>query len=126
MALSFKLYTDAALTAEFNGTLQTTHNTTGSTGRVDTVLYLGSTATSKTLEADSNPGVDQITLTAADSAIGSGHEAAEIKMALSQAGLDSATGGAALAIGISVLSGVPGDLPIWFGIDAAHLPVGVS
>ena len=89
MALSFKLYNDIALTSVFNGTLQTTHNTTGSTGRVDSVLYLGSTTASKTLQADSDPGVDQITLTAADSAVAAA-------------------------------------LPVWFGVEAAYLTVGVS
>ena len=126
MALTFKLYTDSALTSEFSGTLQTTHNTTGSTGRVDSVLYLGSVAASKTLEADSDPGVDQITLTVADTTPASGHEVAEVKLALSQAGLDGATGGAALNLGLSVLSGVPGALPVWIGIEAAYLTVGVS
>lgn len=126
MALSFKLYNDLALTSEFSGTLQTTHNVTGSTGRADTVLYLGSAAASKTLQADSDPGVDQITLTAADSAVGAGHEVAEIKLALSQAGLDGATGGTALSLGLSILSGSPAALPVWFGIEAAYLTVGAS
>ena len=126
MALTFKLYNDAALTSEFNGTLPTSHNVTGSTGRVDTVLYLGSVSTGKKIEADSNPGVDQITLTPADSAVGTGHEAAEIKLALSQAGLDSAVGGAALNLGLQVLSLAANKLAVWVGIEAAYLTVGVS
>lgn len=126
MALTFKLYTDAALTSLFSGTLSTSHNSTGSTGRVDNKLYLGSTATSKTLQADSNPGVDQMTLTPADSAIGTGHEAAEVKLALSQAGLTAATGGVALNLGTSILSGSANALEIWIGIEATYLTVGVS
>lgn len=126
MTLSFKLYNDAALTSEFNGTLQTSHNVTGSTGRVDNKLYLGSVAVSKTLEADSNPGVDQITLTPSDAAVGSGHEVAEVKLALSQAGLTAATGGAALNLGASILSGVPNALEVWTGIEDVTAVVGVS
>ena len=126
MALTFKLYNDSALTSEFSGTLSTTHNTTGSTGRVDNRLYLGSTASSKTLEADSDPGVDQIVLSVSDSSIGAGHEAGEVKLALSQAGLDGATSGASLNLGLSVGSGVPNALPVWVGVEAAYLTVGVS
>lgn len=126
MALTFKLYNDSALTSVFTGTLQTTHNVTGSTGRVDSVLYLGSTAAGKTLQADSNPGVDQIVLSVADSAPASGHEVGEVKLALSQAGLNSATGGAALNLGLSITSGTANKLPIWIGVEAAYLTVGVS
>ena len=126
MALTFKLYNDAALTSEFSGTLPTSHNSTGSTGRVDNKLYLGSTVAGKTLEADSNPGVDQLTLTPEDSAVGSGHEVAEVKLALSLAGLSSATGGAAINLGASILSEVANALEIWVGIEAVYLTVGVS
>ena len=126
MALTFKLYTDSALTSLFSGTLSTSHNVTGSTGRVDNKLYLGSTVASKTLQADSDPGVDQLTLTPADSAPASGHETTEIKLALSQAGLAGATAGAAINLGVSIASLAVNALEVWIGIEDATASVGVS
>lgn len=61
--LSFKLYTDSGLTAAFSGLFQLTHETDLSDGDQDFILYLGSTETDRQLEANSNPGVDDITLT---------------------------------------------------------------
>lgn len=64
--LTFKLYNDTALTSAFNGTLQVTHETDLSDGSQDFVLYLGSATSSRKLQANSNPGVDNITLTPTD------------------------------------------------------------
>lgn len=64
--LSFKLYTDSGLTTLFGGTYQLTHNTDLSDNPQDFTLYFGSTETGRKLEATSNPGVDDITLTPTD------------------------------------------------------------
>ena len=64
--LSFKLYTDSGLTTLFSGLYQLTHNTDQSDNPQDFTLYLGSNASGKQLEANSNPGVDDITLTPTD------------------------------------------------------------
>lgn len=64
--LSFKLYTDSGLTTPFSGTLQITNYTDLSDNPQDFVLYLGSTISSRQLQANSNPGVDDITLTPTD------------------------------------------------------------
>jgi len=61
--LSFKLYTDSGLTAEFNGLYQLTHQTDQSDNPQDFTLYFGSTVSNRQLQANSNPGVDDITLT---------------------------------------------------------------
>lgn len=61
--LSFKLYTDTGLTSEFNGLYQLIHETDLSDGDQDFTLYLGSAIANRQLEANSNPGVDDITLT---------------------------------------------------------------
>ena len=65
--LTFKLYTDTGLTVLFTGILQVTHETDLSDGSQDFVLYLGSMTASRKLEASSNPGVDQVTVTPTDS-----------------------------------------------------------
>jgi hypothetical protein len=61
--LTFKLYNDSALTDAFTGTLPVTHFTDLSDNPQDFTLYFGSTEAARQLEATSNPGVDQISLT---------------------------------------------------------------
>tara|TARA_A100000171_G_scaffold53092_1_gene76745 strand:- start:19863 stop:20480 length:618 start_codon:yes stop_codon:yes gene_type:complete len=66
--LTFKLYNDSLLTSPFTGTLQLTHESDLSDNPQDFQYYFGSaeTAGARTLEAVSNPGVDQITITPTD------------------------------------------------------------
>jgi len=64
--LSFKLYTDSGLTTPFTGTLQLTHNVNLSDNPQDFVLYFGSEETGRQLDANSNPGVDDIELSPTD------------------------------------------------------------
>lgn len=63
--LSFKMYTDTGLTTAFGGLYQLVHETDLSDNPQDFVLYFGSAEATdtRTLQATSNPGVDQITLT---------------------------------------------------------------
>ena len=62
--LTFKLYTDSGLTTPYTGTSSLVHETDQSDNpQVIGPLYFGSTDSSAQLEATSNPGVDQITLT---------------------------------------------------------------
>lgn len=63
---SFGLFTDTGLTTAFTGTLTFTHYTDLSDNPQDGVLYLGSTNSARKLQANSNPGVDNITLTPTD------------------------------------------------------------
>lgn len=65
--LTFKLHTDAGLTAEFNGLFQLVHETDQSDNPQDFTLYLGSNTANRELNANSNPGVDDIILTPTDS-----------------------------------------------------------
>lgn len=64
--LSFKLYTDSGLTTPFSGTLSLTHNSDLSDNPQDFTLYFGSTDSTRQLQANSNPGVDDIELTPTD------------------------------------------------------------
>lgn len=63
---TFDLFTDDALTTAFTGTLTFTHFTDLSDNSQDTVLYLGSTDAARKIQANSNPGVDNITMTPTD------------------------------------------------------------
>jgi hypothetical protein len=66
--LTFGLFTDSSLTTPFSGLYQLTHQTDLSDNPQDFVLYFGSaeTAGTRQLEATSNPGTDQITITPTD------------------------------------------------------------
>ena len=66
--LTFKFYTDTGLTTPFSNLYQLLHETDLSDNPQDFVLYFGSAETtgSRTLQASSNPGVDNITLTPTD------------------------------------------------------------
>lgn len=105
---TFKFYTDSGLTTEHTGNLVASHDVDQLSGDVDQVLYFGSVAASKTLQAVSNPGVDQITLSLADSNVspGNGPETTDYKLALTALGLDSAVAGDPLDIGTTLNSGV--------------------
>lgn len=124
---TFKIYTDAALTTEFTGNLSFTQNVDGSTGMQTAQLWLGSTSTGKTLQAQSNPGVDQITLSVVDSAPASGHPASEVKLARpNSSDLTGATGGAPLNLGTAISSGVGNAINFWIGVTDSTGVVGTS
>ena len=167
MSITFGFFTDSGLTTPFSGLYQLTNNTDLSDNPQDFTLYFGSNASSTKLQASSNPGVDNITLTPTDieqdwvintayslgdivePVIDNGyifkcttagtsdpatepswptsvnstvadntvvwtcyaprHPVTEIKLALTGgAGLTAATGGVALSLGATILSGVPG------------------
>lgn len=64
--LSFKLYNDAALTLPFSGLLSFIHQSNLSDNPQDIQLWFGSTNALNQLQANSDPGVDQITLSVVD------------------------------------------------------------
>lgn len=123
---TFKLYTNAALTIEFTGSLTATQNVDGTTGRQDFQLWLGSVAVGKVLQAESNPGVDQIALSVVDALPGSGHPASEVKLASAQGGLAGAVGGTPLNLGTAINSGVGNAATFWIGITDSTGVVGTS
>ncbi|MBP9803899.1 MAG: hypothetical protein KBE22_03190 [Candidatus Accumulibacter sp.] len=104
MAITFKFYSDAALTTEITAALAFSQASSSPTA-VDKVVYFGSSAASKTARASSNPGVDQITVSIVDAASGTGSPATDVKIAATSGGLASATAGASLNIGTQVTSG---------------------
>lgn len=163
MAITYKLYTDAGLTTLASTSLTVAAESDLSDGSQDFNYYFGSTDADEQLQALSNPGVDNITITptyilparANSTAYALGASiipatpngyryecttagtsggsiptygttlggtttdgtvtwtlvaedspTSEIKLALTSGGLGSATGGAALTLGITLLSGV--------------------
>jgi len=124
--MAFALYTDAALTTALSGNVIFEEPVDHSLTPADVVLYLGSTDAGKKLNALSDPGVDQITVTIADSAVGSGHEAAEIKLATTEAGLATAVAGDPVNLGVEGLSGVGNGAEIWIRSRDATSAQGTS
>lgn len=104
MTMTFKFYSDAALTTEITAPLAFSQSTPSPTAS-DKVVYLGSVASGKTAEAASDPGVDPILVSIIDSASGSGSPATDVKLALTSGGLATATAGAPLSIGTQITSG---------------------
>ena len=76
------------------------------------------------IEANSNPGVDNIIIDVLDSNPGFDHEDTEIKLATTQGGLTAATPGASLTVGTSVLSGAANDFEFWIRVTNAVATVG--
>ncbi|SEG14468.1 hypothetical protein [Marinobacterium lutimaris] len=125
----WKLYTDAACTQVFGGTLSTVHYSDHSEGSLDYVFYFADVERDP---ADNGayllkmPGGGNYSFTIEDATPGSGHETTEIKTALTSAGLDNAVPGAALSIGVSATSGVTGAIPIHVRVTNAVTSAGVS
>lgn len=117
MSLSFKFYTDAQLSTPHTGNLVATQNVDGSSDPVVRTLWLGSVTASRRLQANSNPGVDQITVSIVDAAPATGNPATDVTLALTQNGLAVATPGAPLNLGVQVLSGAINAVPVWIRID---------
>lgn len=112
MTVTLKFYADAGLTTELTS-LARSANSDGSSGAIDSVIYLGSAAAGKTFRALSNPGVDQIVLTPTDAAAGSGQAVGAIKLALSAGGLPGAAAGAPLNLGTQILSGAGNAIAVY-------------
>lgn len=66
---TFDLFTDTGQTLTFSGTVSFVHYTDLSDGTQDGVLYLGSNTVGRDIEANSNPGVDNITVTPTDAVV---------------------------------------------------------
>ncbi len=114
--MSFNWYADAGLTVPLT---RGDFVRGSSLGDVNRVVYLGSTDTGRQLQAESDPGVDALQVTVVDADGGSGVAASEVKLALSFAGLAGATGGAALSIGPTILSGAANAVPVFVRLGSA-------
>lgn len=132
MALTFKIFNDAALTTEQTGNLVATQNADSSTPPVEFQLWLGSLGsaggdtTDRKVQADSDPGVDDIQITVEDLDPGNGHETTEVKLATTQGGLAGAVAGAPLVLAVTLTSGTANKQEFWVQVDDATGVVGTS
>lgn len=123
MATSLKVYADAALSSVVHSP-NILQKLDGTTGPVDFVFYFGSALSGKRIQALSNPGVDNVVLSVADADGASGQSLAAVKLALTKAGLDTATAGASLTLGTQILSGPDGAVPVHVRVQATLLAAG--
>jgi len=124
--MPFNIFTDTNLTSPFVPPLVFQHDSDDSTGDVDTVLYIGNLAAGKQIQADSNPGVDQIIATVVDNNVDPGNspEATDIKLATSSLGLDTAIAGDPLNLGLTIASGAGNKVEIHIRASMPVAPVG--
>lgn len=122
MATTWGFYADAGLTVPLVG---------GATiidgdGYTDRLIYFGSPAAGKKLEAASAPGTDAIAVGPDYNGSFTVGEAdiSHIKLALSAVGLDSATAGAPIVVGTTLYSGSGGAVPIY--VRSSELTLGPS
>lgn len=126
MAVSLKFYHDASLTQEVGAAakMYALQDTAGSLAPVDTQYWLGSTASSTTFTATSNPGVAAIVISVSDSNGATGQTTAAVKLATTEAGLAAAVAGASLTVGPSLNSGVANAFSFWVRLDDQAAAVG--
>lgn len=123
MATSLKAYADATLSSVIYSP-NILQKSDGSAGPVDFIVYLGSVLPGKKIEAQSSPGVDQIVLGVLDSNSGSGQASTSVKLSLTASGLSSATAGASLNLGATILSGTDNALQVHVRVEASNLSTG--
>jgi|PlaIllAssembly_1097288.scaffolds.fasta_scaffold00010_24 hypothetical protein len=104
---NFSFYNDAALTSLVNGVVPIGE------GTITKVYYFGSTDDTLVLQDAVAPGTDPIYVTIVDANPGSGAEASWVKVATTLSGLDSATPGASVSIGLSVYGGAGNSIPVY-------------
>lgn len=117
---SWNFYADVGLT-----TLATGGAAVAAGGSpTDRIIYFGSPAAGKTLQAASAPGTDPISISVTDANAGTGAPVTSIRLALSSSGLGTATPGAALNVGTTLTSGPAGVIPIYVRTSQGALTVG--
>lgn len=117
--MSFGFYSDAGLTVPVT-TLR--HFST----QADRLIYFGDPGTGRQLQDAAAPGVDNVLVTVVDSAGGSGLAASSVKLASTNGGLTAATGGAALSLGHTILSGSANAKPVHIRFDTSAGTVGTD
>lgn len=116
---TFQLWLDASLVTPCPNPIPFTQSTDGSIAPVDLQLWAGLTDAGRLVQEKLNPGVNQITISSFDSAIGTGFSTSGVKLALTQGGLAGATPGASLNIGLSIASGAGNAVPFWVRVTSS-------
>lgn len=97
----------------------------GSSAAVDFIYYLASDDADRTYYAASDPDVDDIVVSIVDAAAGASLPPTALRLALAAEDLDTATPGAALAIGTALASGSVNAVAIHVRVDSAAIAAGI-
>lgn len=117
MTITWKIYADAGLTIETDPVAFA--HAQGGAG-MDRLVYLGSNASAKRLDKASDPGTDAVELSLYNTTPGSGLDTTDFTLALSSGDLDTNTPGAALAMGVTLLSGIGDAVPVFIRAHSAE------
>lgn len=80
---------------------------------VDVTFYVGLVDTARKIQDETNPGVDPIVISIVDAATGSGVEAADIKLALTQGALAAAVAGDPVSLPATINGGSGNRAEVW-------------
>lgn len=97
----------------------------GSSAAVDFVCYLAADDVDRNYYAASDPDVDDIVVSVVDAASGTALPPTALRLALAAEDLDTATPGAALAIGTVIGSGSVNAVAIHVRVDSAAIASGI-
>lgn len=117
-------FDDSGLSVQSTG-LTAIQATTGASAAVDREVFLSVTDTGRAWYAASDPGVDDIVVSIADSAGGTSLLPSSVRMALLSADLGTATPGASLVIDTAVQPGSINAISFWVRIDAPVFAAGI-
>lgn len=120
MALSFGFYSDPALTTPVASRL-TFAQAVADPVAVDRAIWFGSPLSGRICQAASDPGTDPVTITIVDANSGAGSQPEDVRLALTSGDLDTATGGAPLALPATINGGVTGAVAVFIRVlDSTH------
>ncbi|MGC9185205.1 MAG: hypothetical protein ACP5GC_07140 [Thiomonas sp.] len=111
MAVTLQFYKDQFLTQPVGATQLNFERAVGG-GPVDQLLYLGSAQENRRFVADDG-GQIVVSVYDADPSNASRFHASALRLALTQAGLDTATDGAPLQVGMQINSGMYAVVHVW-------------
>jgi hypothetical protein len=124
MSNSLAFFSDSGLTTPMTQLFAVQTND-GAAAAVDAVAYLGSPASGTTFSAASDPGVDPILVSIANSLTGLQIPANSLRLATSNGGLAGATPGAALNVGTVINAGSGGAVAVHVRVDIAATAAGL-
>lgn len=116
MAILSYVYTDIALTSAFDDASPLTIDAPNGSANYG-VIYIGTPTSGTKLQATSNPGVDDITVTPQDAAGGSGVETSNIKLADDPGSFGSVVAGDPINLGVEITFGNPAAVYVQFDND---------
>ena len=116
--MTFAFFADAGLTVPLNSSNPVAFAQLAAGAPVDRIVYFGSADVGKKLQRATDPGVDALEVSVIDTDAGGGLPVTALTLALSSAGLDTATPGDPVSIGATINSGAANSVPVFVRADA--------